>query len=212
MKHAKAEGQVETSPKEAARSRVSSAADRRLDLVRAAYGIIAAQGFEGLRTRGIVAVAGVNIATLHYYFPTKEALIGAVAEYLVSQFISVRSPPVEPRASAALTRLRQEFADARLYQAERPDILIVIQELTLRARRDPGIARILAPLMNHWRGEIEAIIGAGIGEGAFRSELDPGIAASIVTSTLMGAANLALAGPTLDGVFAEIEAWLTAKP
>ena len=48
---------------------------RRHDLVQAAFRGIAERGFEGLRTRDVAADAGVNIATLHYYFPTKEALI-----------------------------------------------------------------------------------------------------------------------------------------
>ena len=47
----------------------------------AAYKRLAEAGFEGLRTRDVAADAGVNIATLHYYFPSKEALIrGVVAK------------------------------------------------------------------------------------------------------------------------------------
>ena len=52
--------------------------DRRRALVAAAYTRIANEGFEGLRTRDVAADVGVNIATLHYYFPTKEALIRGV--------------------------------------------------------------------------------------------------------------------------------------
>jgi len=68
--------------------------DRRQNLVRAAFDCIAAGGFEGLRTRSVAKRAGVNIATLHYYFPTKEALIAGVAEYLASQFIALHAMPV----------------------------------------------------------------------------------------------------------------------
>ncbi|TMG42173.1 MAG: helix-turn-helix transcriptional regulator, partial [Chloroflexi bacterium] len=49
--------------------------DRHEALVQAAFNQIAERGFEGLRTREVAAEVGVNIATLHYYFPTKEALI-----------------------------------------------------------------------------------------------------------------------------------------
>ncbi|TMC63676.1 MAG: helix-turn-helix transcriptional regulator [Chloroflexota bacterium] len=49
--------------------------DREQALVEAAFNQIAERGFEGLRTREVAAGVGLNIATLHYYFPTKEALI-----------------------------------------------------------------------------------------------------------------------------------------
>src|SRR6516225_5158255 len=76
---------------------------RRDDLVRAAFACLAADGFEGLRTRSVADRAGVNIATLHYYFPTKEALIGGVADFLASRFILLHAPPVPQTGSAALT-------------------------------------------------------------------------------------------------------------
>src|ERR687888_2343905 len=61
-------------------------ADRRRALVAAAYARIASDGFEGLRTRDVAADVGVNIATLHYYFPTKEALIRAVIGHAMRRF------------------------------------------------------------------------------------------------------------------------------
>src|SRR5690349_16386707 len=60
--------------------------ERRRALVAAAYRRIASGGFEGLRTRDVAAEAGVNIATLHYYFPTKEALIRNVIGQAMHQF------------------------------------------------------------------------------------------------------------------------------
>jgi AcrR family transcriptional regulator len=74
--------------------------ERRESLVRAAFTCLAAYGFEGLRTRSAADRAGVNIATLHYYFPTKEALIGGVADYLASQFITLHAPPVAATGKA----------------------------------------------------------------------------------------------------------------
>src|SRR5262249_49402586 len=61
-------------------------ADRRQALAAAAYRRIADGGFEGLRTRDVAADVGVNIATLHYYFPTKEALIRSVIGQAMRRF------------------------------------------------------------------------------------------------------------------------------
>jgi len=77
--------------------------DRRLNLVRAAYGIIASDGFESLRTRDVAEKVGINVATLHYYFPSKESLIGAVALYLAAQFETVHAPGSSPRRKVRST-------------------------------------------------------------------------------------------------------------
>ena len=69
---------------------------RRQDLVLAAFELLAEKGFEGLRTRDVAARAGVNIATLHYYFPTKEALIGGVVEHVMTRFRSTLEPHGSP--------------------------------------------------------------------------------------------------------------------
>ena len=181
---------------------------RRLSLVRAAYEVIAEQGFEGLRTRTVAERVGVNIATLHYYFPTKEALIGGLAEYLSFQFKNVHAPAVSADRSPALNRLHQEFADARYYRLERPDMLTVIQELTLRAQRDPVTRSIVAPLMYHWRASLEQMIEDGVREGVFRPNLVPVVAAAFVASTIWGALNVGVGIEVMDGVFDEIERWL----
>src|SRR5919202_5684043 len=61
--------------------------DRHQALVEAAFRRLAVDGFEGLRTREVAADVGVNVATLHYYFPTKEALIRAVIGYTMRRFL-----------------------------------------------------------------------------------------------------------------------------
>jgi len=181
---------------------------RRLSLVRAAYEVIAREGFEGLRTRSVAERVGVNIATLHYYFPTKEALIGGLAEYLASQFVNVHAPPVPAGRSPALDRLRQEFADARFYRRERPDLLTVMQELQLRAQRDPAIKAIMDPLIYHWRAGIEEMIENGIREGVFRPNLVPVVAAALIASTIWGSMNVSVGIEVMDRVLEEIERWL----
>src|SRR5690349_18581880 len=60
--------------------------DKRRALVLAAYARIARHGFEGLRTRDIAADVGINIGTLHYYFPTKETPIRAAVRHMTTKF------------------------------------------------------------------------------------------------------------------------------
>src|ERR1700737_1601648 len=70
--------------------------DRQKALVQAAFNQIAERGFEGLRTREVAAGVGLNIATLHYYFPTKESLIRGVVAYAMDRFRSTLTPHGSP--------------------------------------------------------------------------------------------------------------------
>jgi TetR/AcrR family transcriptional regulator, regulator of cefoperazone and chloramphenicol sensitivity len=185
--------------------------ERRDSLVRAAFACLAADGFEGLRTRSVADRAGVNIATLHYYFPTKEALIGGVADYLASQFITLHAPPVASTGKPALDRLHQEFADAHFYSAERPELFAVIFELQQRGRRDPAIRKIIEPLFGHWQYGIERFLAAGIEDGVFRGDLDPADGAVLFLAALTGAGCLRMPREKLDTIFAAIEAWLMLR-
>jgi AcrR family transcriptional regulator len=196
-------------PAKAKRMR-QSGDDRRDSLVRAAFACLAADGFEGLRTRSVADRAGVNIATLHYYFPTKEALIGGVADFLATQFIKLHAAPVPPTGKLALDRLHQEFADAYFYREAHPELAAVLFELQLRGRRDPAIRNIVEPLFGHWQFGIERWMTAGVDEGVFRRDLEPAAAAAFLTAAIAGTGVLGTSRQQLERIFAAVEAWLRA--
>ena len=60
---------------------------RRAAIATAARALIVEKGIEGLRTRDIAERVGINVATLHYHVPSKEALIELVAESLKREFM-----------------------------------------------------------------------------------------------------------------------------
>src|SRR5438105_2006602 len=140
--------------------------DRRRALIAAAYGRIATAGFEGLRTRDIAADVGVNIATLHYYFPTKEALIRSVIGQAMQRFGETL-----PGGGSAVDQLRGHLrALARLLK-EDPQLWAVMGELVLRAPRDADLGRILRQTDGHWHRTLRDLISGAIAQGA----IDPGL-------------------------------------
>jgi TetR/AcrR family transcriptional regulator, regulator of cefoperazone and chloramphenicol sensitivity len=183
---------------------------RRQSLVSAAFEAIATDGFEGLRTRFVAARAGVNVATLHYYFPTKEALIGGVAEHLATQFVSLHGPKPVPSGRAALDRLHQEFSDVRFYHADHPELLVAMLELQLRSRRDEAIAKIIDPLIGHWHEGLEKMVRGGMNEGVFRADLEPAGAAFFLIAAFSGVMVHRISTNELEGTFAAMEHWLLA--
>ncbi|MDB5623159.1 MAG: TetR/AcrR family transcriptional regulator, partial [Devosia sp.] len=101
--------------------------DRRSAVALAARAIIVERGLEGLRTRDIAARVGINIATLHYHVPSKEALVALVAESVRSDFRAQAER--RPRTGkTALEQLRLEFDDFRETVEEMPELIIVLTE------------------------------------------------------------------------------------
>jgi AcrR family transcriptional regulator len=207
-------------PESSARKKKQAAAakprgeERKRALIEAAFASIAEEGFEGLRTRDIAKRAGVNVATLHHYFPTKEALVRAVAIRLAALHSVGRAPAVGRDTSGALTaveELRIEFADARYFRVERPDIAAVWTEFALRAGRDKALQPVLSRINAAWQTDIERVLDKGVRDGTFRPDLDPKAGAHVVMATLWSATSLVgIDAAAFERACKELERWLTA--
>jgi AcrR family transcriptional regulator len=185
---------------------------RRRQLIRIASRLIAERGMDGLRTRDIAAAAKINIATLHYYFPTKEALVQAVVADLIDQFRSARSSH-QPTDTSATELLRLEMQDVRTRVLAAQEQLAVLTELAIRARRDPEMARIVRRLDVGWHRQLTGILQSGKDSGEFRREIDPASAATAIMTQLRGLGYLPQSRPAavlsiFDQIEAQIEAWL----
>jgi len=159
--------------------------DRRAAIAKAARELIVEKGVEGLRTRDIAERVGINVATLHYHVPSKEALIELVAESLAEQFHNQHV--MRPREHlGALERLAIEFVDFREFVFERPEVMLVFSELMERARRDERIGAAIFPLKHRWRETLVELLRDGVTDGAFRPDIDPDAAASMIMSSMIG--------------------------
>src|ERR671937_1630507 len=118
---------------------------RREALVNAAFTRIAERGFEGLRTREVAREVGVNIATLHYYFPTKESLIRAVLDHAMGRFRTTLEPHGSPSS-----QLRNHLRAVRALMVDERELGAVMAELALRAVRDESIASIMNEMYDGW--------------------------------------------------------------
>lgn len=183
---------------------------RRHDLVVAAYQLITERGFEGLRVRDVAERAGVNIATLHYYFETKEALVHGVVDYLLQQFLTITAPVPEGERASAAQLLRQNFLNLQYQLQVMPDMFVVLTELHLRAQRDPSIAAPLQALHEGWHTYLQGVCQEGIDHKEFRADLDPAQATSLVIALIKGLSLQAVSKlDTFDyaRIGTEIERW-----
>jgi AcrR family transcriptional regulator len=178
--------------------------DRRQALILAAYRAIAEKGFEGLRVREVAADVGMNGATLHHYFPTKEVLIQSVVEYVIARlslaFADLSGTPAE-QLHAHLTRLH------RLMQEE-PALFVVLTEINLRAQRDP-VLHYLVQQENIWHERLVSILQAGVEQQNWPPDLDPTTTAAAIIALIEGASLWAAILPDrAEHALRQLEQWL----
>jgi AcrR family transcriptional regulator len=177
---------------------------RREELVLAAFELIAENGFEGLRTRDVAAKVGVNIATLHYYFPTKESLIRGVLDRAMMRFRSTLTPHGSPA-----DQLRNHLRAVRKLLAEEPELKAVMGELALRSARDASIAGIMTELYEAWHATTRGLLRRAVKEGGLRPELDSDGVAALIVATLTAITLPTLSrAPRTDQALRQLERWL----
>lgn len=190
-------------------------AAQRQALVQAAFDLIAEGGFERLRTRDVAARAGVNIATLHYYFATKEDLIRGVVLMMRELFSETNIRPAHDSSLRPAEQLHKELSDSVETVRTQQALFVVLFELQLRSMRDPAIREIVIQLHRYWNIWLKSLIVPGLEEGAFRSDLDADAGAYALSSFMMGVSMGIMLDPEnfpADRAAAEIERWITVAP
>ncbi len=181
---------------------------RREELVRAAFNQIAERGFEGLRTREVAAEVGVNIATLHYYFPTKESLIRGVLEHAMGRFRSTLAPHGSPS-----DQLRNHLRAVRRLLVDEPELGSVMGELALRSARDKSIAAMMTEMYDAWHATMRGLLRRAVKAGDLRPELDSDGVAAVVVATLTAMTLPTMTGASRsDQALRQLERWLGTTP
>ena len=122
---------------------------------------------------------GANIATLHFYFPTKESLIRAVLDHAMSRFRTTLEPHGTPRM-----QLRNHLRAVRGLMVEEPELGVVMAELALRSVRDESIGAIMNEMYDAWLVTMRGLLRRAVKEGGRRRELDSDAVAALIVATL----------------------------
>lgn len=175
-------------------------------LILAAYHTIAEKGFEGLRLRDVAQQVGLNHATLHHYFPTKEAIVQAVGLYVTQRLaqtaISTEGTPMD--------QLRTHLHSLQQWMLEEPALFVVLSEVGLRAQRDPAIRAIVQQQTEGWHAFLMSILEAGIRQGEWPQDLDAEATASaiIALTQSFNLINAKLLPIRAEQAMRQLERWL----
>ena len=185
---------------------------RRLDVIRAAYHAIAEKGFEGLRMREIAKRAGLDHATLHYYFAGKEALIHGVLDYIVQELSIGRAPASEARDLEPSRRLAAHFRELVRQMREKPEMCVVLAEISARSTRDAMVRSVVIENDRGWKQFLTEILKEGVQKKEFDERLEPEAAAEAIAAMVRGL-SITYAGraDSMERPLRQLRRWLEAK-
>ncbi|MEV5810437.1 TetR/AcrR family transcriptional regulator [Streptomyces parvulus] len=131
------------------------AAERRVQLIRAAIDLMTREGLAAGNTRAIAAELGVAQATVHYAFGTKEELYIGVLQQLTTDLAAQveRAAPADGDFAEAMAALAAVLW--RTVQL-RPANYQLLHELSMLALRTPRLSQVLE---SHYSGVLELVTG-----------------------------------------------------
>ncbi|GAA2715350.1 TetR/AcrR family transcriptional regulator [Micromonospora olivasterospora] len=135
--------------------------------------MLAAAGARGLTHRAVDAEAGVPTGTASNYFPSREALLGALAERIFERYApdeAVLAELAGREPSLALVTDYLRYVVART--TREPDVTRALIELRLEAARRPELNRGLAAVLRQgYTDDVAFHVAAGLPGGAFEVAL-----------------------------------------
>ncbi len=109
-------------------------------IIRAAYGIMGRKGFVNVSLADIAKEAGISKALLHYYFKDKDALVGEIYDFAMSEYLG-RAISIFERPAPLEEKIGMLFDAFYSYIRENPDWFVVVMELTLLGIKNPAGTR-----------------------------------------------------------------------
>lgn len=180
---------------------MSEVTDRRGDIVRAAYRLVASAGFEGLRLQQIARDVGIDHSTLYHHFPGKKDIVAALAEYVIGHFAATAPEDVGPAEA-----LRAHLTHLRTLMADSPELFVVTAELDLHARRDAAVRAVVDEHETNWRRSLRDLLRTGAAQSAWSSGVEVDQAVELVMAVVKG---VQLAPDSARAAFAQLDALLT---
>ena len=166
-------------------------------IVEAMRSSVARRGAAGSTFDHVAREAGVSRGLLHYYFGTKERLLGEV----VRHDCDVRMALLDEQLAGAATAddvLERLVASLEDLLAREPEFFTLVFELFALSRRHEEIAAEFAELVVRMRGQLAAILRDKQADGAVRLGAEPEEVADVLFAMADGMALRMLAAPGRD--------------
>ena len=167
-------------------SRKSVAPQRRRQIVEALFKCLAEKGHQNITVKDIAKRADLHYGVIHYYFKSKDEIVSALADSLVSKYEGLMLERVQAidsasgKLQAALDFLVDEFIfNKRLNR--------VFYNLVQMAFEQKTVRKALRKQLRIYRARIAEVVAKGIETGEFVSH-DPVESATLMVAVIEGMA------------------------
>lgn len=170
--------------------------ERRRAILAAARGLFAERGFHAAGMAEIAARSGVTPANLYRYFPSKSAIVCAIADAQREQVArAVVDAQAAPDARSALARLLTHFI---MTEAGDPDQSRLWLEILVETARNPEVRQAVEADDAAVKAGFRAVLQRGIAEGGMRADLDLDATVVWLIALLDGAVGRMAIEPEFD--------------
>jgi AcrR family transcriptional regulator len=186
---------VDTAP---VRRRTRKAGRQKPEILDAVVRVITERGMDGTRFVDVSEATGVPIASLQYYFGSREdLLIAAFRHDTNTQEAQIRGG-LEPISDPRERILYVVDTHLDMYDPASERSILLSEEFYRLALRDPELQLDMLDEYRGWRGMIADAIRTGVDANRFAPETDPDHAAVCLYAFMEGIAQpMAMGDPTL---------------
>lgn len=167
--------------------------DVREEILRAAASLFSTRGVGATRLTDIAAAVGVTPPSIYYHFDNRDAIVGALLDYVVVESAAFATS-VRARPGDAVQRLHALIAQHVERLTRGPfDLWFVAGLSEQEARRFPGVGR----RADAWRRAVADLVADGVADGQL-APVEADVAVSAVSGLVYGALELNHRGRTVD--------------
>jgi AcrR family transcriptional regulator len=186
---------VDTAP---VRRRTRKAGRQKPEILDAVVRVITERGMDGTRFVDVSEATGVPIASLQYYFGSREDLLIAAFRHDSNAKEAQIRTGLEPIADPTERVLYMIDAHLDMYDPDSERSVLLSEEFYRVALRDPDLQLDMLDEYRGWRSMIADAIRTGMDAGQFAPETDADRAALCLFAFMEGIAQpMAMADPTL---------------
>lgn len=158
--------------------------DKKKSILDAAERCIISQGIEGVTMRAIASEAGINLASLHYYFENKENLLTSLLGQKFMEYGSAFSASLH-EADTPAQQITSAVNHLKKTILEDKSTYILLLEYLPNASRNPRIHELLRASYADFRASLKFLLDGALKERG-KSGVDTAILSSFILSLIDG--------------------------